>query len=140
MRDYLRRTATEVWVIDCSPEGHQTEINTRIFQGVQQPVCIVMVSRDKATDGQTPAKVCFRALPKGHRSEKFAALAALTLDDDMWIDCPTGWREPFLPQATGAWAMYPKLEDFFYDNGSGVMPGRTWIIAPDAETLVKRWE
>ncbi len=57
MRDYLRRTATEVWVIDCTPEGHQPEMNTRIFQGVQQPVCIVMVARVGPTDGETPAKV-----------------------------------------------------------------------------------
>lgn len=140
MRDYLRRTCREVWVIDCSPEGHQPEINTRIFQGVQQPVCIVMVSREKPTDGQTAAKVRFRALPTGPRTGKFEALAALTLDDDGWTDCPSGWREPFLPKATGDWATYPKLEEFFYDNGSGVMPGRTWIISPDAQSLVKRWE
>lgn len=35
MRDYLRRTCDEIWVIDCSPEGHQPDIPTRIFQGVQ---------------------------------------------------------------------------------------------------------
>ena len=45
MRSYLRETCEDIWVIDCSPEGHQPEVNTRIFQGVQQPVCIVMVSR-----------------------------------------------------------------------------------------------
>jgi hypothetical protein len=28
----------------------------------------------------------------------------------------------------------------FAYNGSGVMPGRTWIIAPDAETLEHRWD
>ena len=33
MRDYLRRTADDIWVIDCSPEGHQPEVNTRIFRG-----------------------------------------------------------------------------------------------------------
>jgi hypothetical protein len=27
----------------------------------------------------------------------------------------------------------------FAYNGSGVMPGRTWIIAPDAGSLVRRW-
>ena len=45
MRDYLRRTCSEIWVIDCSPEGHQPEVTTRIFQGVQQPVCIVLAAR-----------------------------------------------------------------------------------------------
>lgn len=38
MRDQLRRDCTDIWVIDCSPEGHQPEVATRIFQGVQQPI------------------------------------------------------------------------------------------------------
>ena len=41
MRAELRRDADEIWIVDCSPEGHQPEVRTRIFQGVQQPVCIV---------------------------------------------------------------------------------------------------
>lgn len=140
MRDDLRRTAGEVWVIDCSPEGHQPEVNTRVFQGVQQPICIVMVSRAATPAPDTPAVVRYRALPAGHRSDKFAALSAVTLDDANWTLCPSGWREPFLPAATGAWATYPKLETFFVDHGSGVMPGRTWVIAPDPESLVRRWD
>ena len=32
MRDDLRRTCSEIWVIDCSPEGHQPDVPTRIFQ------------------------------------------------------------------------------------------------------------
>ena len=42
MRDDLRRSCDEIWVIDCSPEGHQPKVSTRVFQGVQQPVCIVL--------------------------------------------------------------------------------------------------
>jgi len=60
MRDYLRRTCDDIWVIDCSPEGHQPEVNTRIFQGVQQPVCIVLASRSAKNDANSPAKVLFR--------------------------------------------------------------------------------
>ena len=45
MRAELRSDADEIWVIDCSPEGHQPGVRTRIFQGVQQPVCIVMALR-----------------------------------------------------------------------------------------------
>ena len=36
--------------------------------------------------------------PKGRREEKFAALGSLSLDDTGWVDCPLGWRDPFLPQ------------------------------------------
>jgi predicted helicase len=140
MRDYLRRTADEIWVIDCSPEGHQPDISTRIFEGVQQPVCIVLASRSPHTNINTPAAVRFRALPEGHRQAKFAALAALTLDAAGWVECSTDWRAPFLPASVGAWATYPALDDLFIYNGSGVMPGRTWVIAPDAESLRRRWQ
>ena len=140
MRDYLRRTADDVWVIDCSPEGHQPEVNTRIFQGVQHPVCIVLVSRSAAADPQTPARVRFRALPAGRREDKFAALADVTLDGPGWADCPSDWRAPFLPESVGAWATYPALDELFLYNGSGVMPGRTWVIGPDPESLERRWQ
>ena len=33
MRDDLRRTCSDIWVIDCSPEGHQPDVPTRIFRG-----------------------------------------------------------------------------------------------------------
>ena len=139
MRDYLRRTTDEVWVIDCSPEGHQPAVNTRIFEGVQQPVCIVLASRSPSTDREVPAKVRHRSLPAGHRRDKFDALSSLTLDTDGWMECSTEWRAPFLPEGVGAWSTYPALEDLFVYNGSGVMPGRTWVIAPDAESLRRRW-
>jgi len=140
MRDYLRRTPDEIWVIDCSPEGHQPEVNTRIFEGVQQPVCIVLASRPPGTDPNVAARVWFRAVPAGNRRAKFDALGSLTLDTDGWAECPSEWRAPFLPQSAGAWATYPALDDLFVYNGSGVMPGRTWIIAPDAESLRRRWQ
>ena len=140
MRDYLRRTADAIWVIDCSPEGHQPEVNTRIFQGVQQPVCIVLASRSVKSDPNTPASVRYYTVPKGRREEKFAALDKLALDGNAWTACATDWRAPFLPASTGEWATYPALEDIFAYNGSGVMPGRTWVIAPDADSLLRRWQ
>jgi hypothetical protein len=139
MRDYLRRTADRIWVIDCSPEGHQPDVPTRVFQAVQQPVCIVLAARSKQKAADAAAVVKYTVLPAGKREEKFAALAKLKLESKVWQDCPTDWRAPFLPAATGNWASYPALDELFAYNGSGIMPGRTWIIAPDAESLRLRW-
>jgi predicted helicase len=139
MRDDLRRTCSDIWVIDCSPEGHQPDVPTRIFEGVQQPVCIVLAARRLGKDEKTPARVRFRALPNGKREEKFKALAALSLDAKDWTDCPSDWRAPFLPEFGGKWGDFTPLGALFGYDGSGVMPGRTWIIAPDKETLEKRW-
>ena len=140
MRDYLRRTTEELWVIDCSPEGHQPAANTRIVEAVQQPVCIVLASRSPGTNRDVPARVRYRALPAGHRRAKFDALGSLTLDTDDWIECPSEWRASFLSKGVGSWSTYPALEDLFLYNGSGVMPGRTWVIAPDKVSLRQRWQ
>lgn len=140
MRAYLRERCDEIWVIDCSPEGHQPEVATRIFQGVQQPVCIVLASRTGNATRDEPATVRFRSLPAAHRTTKFAALSALTLESDGWVECPPDPRAPFLPASTGAWTSFPALSDLFVYDGSGVMPGRTWIIAPDTQSLRNRWD
>jgi hypothetical protein len=139
MRDDLRRTCSEIWIVDCSPEGHQPEVATRIFQGVQQPICIVLAARKLGKSIDEPALVHFHSLPEGRREQKFTALGKLSLNNSEWVNCSSGWRDPFLPAATGAWAGFPALKDLFIYDGSGVMPGRTWIIAPDAESLNERW-
>jgi hypothetical protein len=140
MRDYLRRTADRIWVIDCTPEGHQPDVPTRIFQGVQQPVCIVLAARSKEKITDKPAAVRYTALPAANRDEKFTALAKLRLQSKTWQDCPSDWRAPFLPAAVGEWASYPSLDELFAYNGSGVQPARTWVNAPDQESLLRRWQ
>ncbi|MGH6970444.1 MAG: type ISP restriction/modification enzyme, partial [Caulobacteraceae bacterium] len=140
MRADLRRDADEIWVIDCSPEGHQPPVGSRIFQGVQQPVCIVMASRRASADKTAPARVRFRSLPEGDRELKFAALAEIGLEGEGWIGAPGDWRAPFLPESEADWAGYPALEKFFVFSGPGMMPGLTWVVAPDAQSLKARWK
>lgn len=139
MRESLRRQCDEIWVIDCSPEGHQPEVATRIFQGVQHPVCVVLASRSPANDPDYPAKVRFRSLATGHRESKFDDLVSVAIEGKGWRECPVGWRAPFLPLAADGWGAFVPLDSVIGDSGSGVMPGRTWVIAPDEKALVDRW-
>jgi hypothetical protein len=140
MREDLRREASDIWVIDCSPEGHQPDIPTRIFEGVQQPVCIVLAARAAGKDATKPAKLHFATLPEGKRKLKFEALAKLSLSKLKWQDGPPGWREPFLIAAKGAWAEMPPLNSLFAWAGPGVTPHRIWPIAPDVWSLEQRWD
>ena len=140
MRADLRRDCDEIWVIDCSPEGHQPEVSTRIFQGVQHPVCIVLASRSPANDPAKPARVRFRALAKGKRAEKFVELQGVSLDSKGWSNCPDAPRAPFLPEFSGGWGDFVPLDSVVGDVGSGVMSGRTWVIAADTTTLETRWK
>jgi N-6 DNA Methylase len=140
MREYFRKTANDVWVINCSPEGHQPDVADRIFQGVQQPVCIVMVSRSEAKSSDIGALVRYVSLPVGKRQEKFDALSKLTLGSPDWKLCPAEFRAPFMPEVVGDWKTYPMLDELFGYNGSGTQAKRTWVIAPDEETLKSRWD
>jgi hypothetical protein len=67
MRADLRQEADEIYMVDCSPEGHQPAVSTRIFQGVQQPVCIVLALRRSPEKNEQPATVRFRSLSEGSR-------------------------------------------------------------------------
>ena len=49
---------------------------------------------------------------EGDARDKFDALAKLSLDELEWVDGPTGWREPFLPEQVGAWASFRLSQNF----------------------------
>jgi hypothetical protein len=140
MREDLRRDCNEIWVIDCSPEGHQPDVPTRIFQAVQQPVCIVLAARATDKNRDVPGRLRYVALPKGGREKKFEALAKLSFASCGWQDGAGGWRDPFLPEQSGAWASFPPLAEFFLWSSPGVKTHRTWVISPDLQTLENRWD
>jgi hypothetical protein len=140
MREELRRDCSDIWVIDCSPEGHQPDVPTRIFEGVQQPVCILVAARAANKNRTKPAKLHCCVLPEGKRKLKFEALGNLTLKAEQWLDGPGGWRDPFLANVSSTWSQFPKLTEFFDWSGPGVTPHRTWPVSPDPQTLAIRWE
>lgn len=140
MRADLRRDCDDIWVINCSPEGHMPKVNTRIFEGVKHEVCIVLASRSPTNDPAKPAKVRYRVLKPAHRDEKFKELADVRLGSAGWSNCPSADRAPFLPEFSGGWGDLVPLGGVIDDCGSGVMPGRTWIIAPDSVSLERRWD
>jgi len=139
MRDDLRRTCSNIWIIDCTPEGHQPDVPTRIFPTVQHAICIVLAMKGRQNKQDRPANVKFRAVPADKQKEKFVYLNRISLSDKKWTDCSEDWRAPFLPLEKGLWAEIPLLKSLFNYNGLGCMPGRTWVIAPDEQTLIDRW-
>jgi predicted helicase len=138
MREYLRRYASDGWIIDLTPEGQTPPVPTRIFPGVRQPLAIGLFLRTADTSSQQPAKIRYRAVT-GLQADKFAALAAIGLDDDGWRDARSGWTEPLTPAAAGGWDTYPALSDVLPWYSPGVFPTRTWVFAPSADILRERW-
>lgn len=138
MREYLRRTCSEGWIIDVTPEGMQPDVATRVFPGVQQPLAIGLFVRGEGTTTDMPARVRYVSV-HGRQSAKFRALAELDLDGAMWRETRTTWTAPFTPAPTGAWDDFPALSDLMPWTSPGIKPNRTWIYAPDTAVLERRW-
>lgn len=138
MREHLRRHASEGWVIDLTPEGQTPDVPTRVFPGVRQPLVIGLFVRRPDADPEAPATIHYRALT-GRQNEKFSQLAALQLDDADWREVRAGWTDPFTPAAAGRWDQWPSLADVMPWYSPGVFPTRTWVYAPDPDTLRQRW-
>lgn len=138
MREYMRRTCSEGWIVDLTPEGQTPDVPTRVFPGVRQPLAIGLFVRAEGTDEQVPAAIRYRAV-HGRQAEKFAALEKVSLDDDGWRAARTAWQAPFTPAAEGDWDEFPALSDLMPWTAPGVKANRTWVYAPAKEILQARW-
>jgi hypothetical protein len=133
MREYLRRTCSEGWVIDLTPEGQTPDVPTRVFPGVRQPLAIGLFLRGADTHPETPAAIRYRSV-SGRQADKFAALEKIGLDDDGWRLARTAWQAPLTPAAQGAWDEFPALSDLLPWVAPGVKANARWVpvIRPPA--------
>jgi hypothetical protein len=139
MREYLRRTCSEGWIIDVSPEGMRPEVATRLFAGVQQPLAIGIFMRTESSNPTQPGLIHYTSV-NGRQEEKHAGLTALKLSSKAWRDSRPEWQAPFTPAADSAWDDYPALGEIFPWVAPGVKPNKTWVYAPTIEVLSRRWD
>ena len=141
MRSWLRRWCSEIWVVSLSPEGHQPDVPTRMFEQVQHEIAVVCAVRSPDTD-ETAAIVRFREVAPGSRDTKFAELETIRVDDDSpqaWAECPDDWRASFKPAGRDTWRSCPSIHDLLPWSSSGVLANRGWPTAQDSDTLTRRW-
>ena len=138
MREHMRRVCDEIWVLDLGGEGRGTRRSDNVF-AIRTPVAVAVAVRTGAPDPDTPAKVRYARI-EGARAEKLAALDAIDgFEAVPWRECPEGWRAPFRPAGEGDYFSWPPLTELMPWQHSGVQLKRTWPIAPDPETLERRW-
>lgn len=138
MRDYLRRTCDEGWIINLSPEGMRPDVNTRVFPNVAQPLAICIFVRRADTDTEQPARIHYRAI-SGKRQEKFHQLKEIQLDDGHWRDTHEADVRPFTPATQSGWEDFPALNDLFPWGSLGVTSNRSWVSSPSSDVLRRRW-
>ena len=138
MREHLRRQCEEIWILDLGGEGRGARKSDNVF-AIQTPVAIAVAVRIKEAKPETPAAVHYARID-GTREEKLAELDAITgFSAVAWQDCPAGWQAPFRPAGQGTYFDWPLLTDLMPWQHSGAQLKRTWPIAPDTETLERRW-
>jgi hypothetical protein len=138
MREHMRRLCDEIWILDLGGEGRGARKSDNVF-AIQTPVAIAVAVRSKKAKKNEPAKVHYARID-GTRDAKLAALDAIAdFTSAKWQDCPSEWQAPFRPAGKGRYFDWPLMMDLLPWQQSGVMPGRTWVVAPDAGTLESRW-
>ena len=141
LRRLAREVADEIVVVDLHGDNKGTRKDENVFD-IESPVAVVTLIRRGNGDRSTPAQVRYASY-RGTRADKLATLTDLaagkaTLDT---TEASTDWHAPLIPTSGGAdWASYPKLMDLFPLQQPGMMINRTWPVAPDRDTLQRRWE
>ena len=139
MREHMRRVCDEIWILDLGGEGRGGRLSDNVF-AIQTPVAVAVAMRRGEARPETPARVHYARID-GSRAEKLRQLDAIGCFRDVsWKDCPDDWQAPFLPPGAGSYFGLPLLTDLMPWQHSGVQLKRTWPIAPDAETLQRRWQ
>ncbi len=138
MRAHMRRVCDEIWILDLGGERRGPHRDDNVF-AIQTPVAIAVAARRGKARNDTPATVRYARI-EGTREEKLAALDAIDgFGAVAWRDCPDAWQAPFRPAGEGDYFSWPRLTDLAPWQHSGVQLKRTWPIAPDKNTLQRRW-
>ena len=138
MREVMRRTFDELWIIDLEGDNLGARKTENVFN-IQTPVAIAVGVRHGEPKPDEPARVRYAKIT-GSREEKLAALNDVAGFDDLdWRGCMEGWQNPFLPAGEGDYFAWPPLTDVFPWQHSGVEMKRTWPIGGTKEVLQRRW-
>lgn len=138
MREHLRRTCDEIWVIDLGGEGRGTRQDENVFN-IQTPVAIAIAVRYDTAKLERPAIVHYCRL-EGTRKAKFETLEALEGFKDLTFEtCPSDWQAPFRPKSSAVFFDWPLVTDLLPWQTSGSQIKRTWPLGTTPEVLRERW-
>lgn len=137
LREHMRRICDHIDIIDLGGEGRGTRKDENVF-AIQTPVAIFVAWRKTKKNSDTPAMVRYTRI-EGTKDEKLERLAEVKAFSSLkWEDAPDGWQAPFRPETKGRFAKWPKLADIFPWQNNGVKAGRTWVIASEKHSLLRR--
>ena len=139
MRESMRRTFDDLWIIDLGGDNIGTRKTPNVFS-IRTPVAIAIGVRGEHIRRTMPATVRYAKIIGDTRETKLNLLDMIANHSGLkWRDCPSDWHKPFLPACNGDFFDWPKLLDIFPYQRSGSKFGRSWPIAETPELIRKRW-
>jgi predicted helicase len=98
MRELMRRTFDELWIIDLGGDSRGQRSSENVFD-IRTPVAIAVGIRYSQQQTEAPANTWYARLA-GTRATKLQALAEVTEFSSLnWQSCAAGWHAPFTPAA-----------------------------------------
>ena len=138
MREVMRRTFDELWIIDLEGDSLGARETENVFN-IRTPVAIAVGVRHGPPAPDEPAAARYVRLT-GTAEEKLARLDEVHgFEDIEWQRCFTGWREPLLPEGNGDYYSWPLVTDLFPWTISGAQTKRRWVIGESTDVLERRW-
>ena len=138
VREVMRRTFDELWVIDLGGDNLGARKTPSVFN-IQTPVAIAIGLGAPRSSPKTPAKVRYAKIEGGTRDDKLTKLDGIAeFGDIVWRDCPNDWHGSFLPSGSGDYFNWPSFENVFPYSFPGVQTGRNWVIGETDQLLISR--
>jgi hypothetical protein len=138
MREEMRRSFDELWLIDLHGDSRGTRTSENVFD-IRTPVAIAVGYRAGAPDRDTPARVSYTRID-GTREEKYSTLSTINSFVDLqWRETKSGWHDTFLPYERGDYFDWPELPQLMPLEFSGVDIHRSWPVGETREVLNHRW-
>jgi hypothetical protein len=139
MREVMRRTFDDLWIIDLGGDNLGTRKTPNVFN-IQTPVAIAIGVRGKTPSPNAPARARYTKVVGATREAKLAQLAAIAkLADLSWRECAADWQKPLLPLGHGNFFEWPLITDLFPWAHSGAQFKRSWPIGETEDVLKKRF-
>lgn len=150
LREYMRRSFDEIWIIDLGGEGRGARKEENVFK-IQTPVAIFFgIQWEKTPDGKkkehhhrmrSKAQVHYLRI-HGTKKEKLAALSNIRTpdEDSAWTALKADdWHSKFIPDSTAGLVEFAPLDWIFPWSHSGAQFKRKWPIGSTENTLARRW-
>ena len=138
MRESMRRTFDDLWIIDLGGDNLGTRKTPNVFS-IRTPVAIAIGVRGEKTRCNMPATVRYAKINGATREVKLKRLEEIESFASLeWRDCPSVWHAPFLPAGTGEFFEWPPIIDLFPWQHPGCEFQRTWPIGETTEVLRNR--